>query len=79
MLNLGCMRDIKSLNSYAIHFLINKLFIYKGDISFKTLNISMAKILKLDRYNVLFDGLCNKLQYVLNTISTIRECLKIII
>ncbi len=29
MLNLGC---IKSLNSYAIHFLINKLFIYKGDI-----------------------------------------------
>ncbi len=36
VLNLGCMRSIKSLNSYAIHFLINKLFIYKGDMSFKT-------------------------------------------
>ncbi len=58
------MRDIKSLNSYAIHFLINKHFIYKGDMSFKTLNISMAKILKCDMYNVLFDALCNKLQYV---------------
>ncbi len=45
------MRGIKSLNSYAIHFLINKFFIYKGDMSFKTLNISMAKILKRDRYN----------------------------
>ncbi len=33
-------------------------------MSFKTLNISMAKILKHDRYNVLFDALCNKLQYV---------------
>ncbi len=30
------MRGIKSLNSYTIHFLINKFFIYKGDMSFKT-------------------------------------------
>ncbi len=34
-------------------------------MSFKTLNISMAKILKRDRYNILFDALSNKLQYVL--------------
>ncbi len=52
------MRGIKSLNLYAIHFLINKLFIYKGDMSFKTLNISMAKIPKRDRYNVLFITVC---------------------
>ncbi len=58
------MRGIKFLNSYAIHFLINKLFIYKGDMSFNTLNISMAKIPKHDRYNVFFDALCSKLQYV---------------
>ncbi len=64
VLNLGCMRSINSLNWYAIHFLINKLFIYKGDMSFKTLNISMAKIHKRDRYNVLFYALCNKIQYV---------------
>ncbi len=64
VLKLGCMRGIKSLNSYAIHLLINKLFIYKGDMSFKNLNISMAKILKRDRNNVLFDAFCNKLQYV---------------
>ncbi len=55
---------MKSLNSYEIHFVINKLFVYKGGMSFKTLNISMAKIFKRDRYNVLFDALCNKLQYV---------------
>ncbi len=65
MLNLGGMRGIQSLNSYVIHFLINKFFIYEGDMSFKTLNISMTKILKRDRYNnVLFGALCNKLQYV---------------
>ncbi len=27
VLNVGCMRGIKSLNSYAIHFLINKFFL----------------------------------------------------
>ncbi len=58
------MRGIQSLNSYAIHVLINKLFIYNGDMSFKTLNIYMANILKRDRYNILFDALSNKLQYV---------------
>ncbi len=35
------MRGVKSLNSYAIHFLISKLFIYTGDMSFKALNISV--------------------------------------
>ncbi len=43
------MRGIKYLHSYAkLHFLIDKLFIYKDDMSFKTLNISMAKVLKHD-------------------------------
>ncbi len=32
---------------------MNELFIYKGDMSFKTLNIYIAKILEHDEYNVL--------------------------
>ncbi len=57
------MRSVHSLNSYTKHFLVNKLFMYKYDLPFKTL-ISMAIIAKRDRYNVLFDVLCNKLLYM---------------
>ncbi len=44
VLDLGCMRGIKSLNSKAIHFLINKLLLYKGDMSFKTLNKTLVHL-----------------------------------
>ncbi len=44
-------------------------------MSFKTLNISMTKILKCDWYNVLFDALCNTLQYVSLQLGLVLHCL----
>ncbi len=39
----------------------------------------MAKILKRDRYNVLFDALCNKLQYLsLKSLRTLHKALSYI-